>query len=52
MKQSGKALKLLQEVKSISSELPPGKRNKIVNRCDKIAVIIKKNGSTRNNNHH
>lgn len=34
--------KVLMEIKSISSDLPQGKRNQISNRCDKISSTIKK----------
>lgn len=40
--QADKALKLLKEVKEISRELPRGKANKVINRCDKVSMIIKK----------
>lgn len=30
------------EIKSLSSDLPQGKRNQISNRCDKISLTIKK----------
>ena len=34
--------KVLMEIKSLSSDLPQGKRNQISNRCDKISLTIKK----------
>ena len=34
--------KVLMEIKSLSSDLPKGKRNQISNRCDKISSTIKK----------
>lgn len=34
--------KCLSEIRQIARELPPGKANKISNRCDKISIIIKK----------
>ena len=34
--------KVLLEIKSLSSDLPQGKRNQISNRCDKISATIKK----------
>lgn len=33
---------LLQEIRHISRDLPSGKSRKVTNRCDKIALIIKK----------
>ena len=40
--QSQKIRKLLQEIKTLSSDLPKGKRNQISNRCDKISSTIRK----------
>lgn len=34
--------KCLSEIRQIARELPPGKANKISNRCDKISIIVKK----------
>ena len=34
--------KVLMEIKSLTSDLPQGKRNQISNRCDKISSTIKK----------
>ena len=34
--------KVLMEIKTLTSDLPPGKRNQISNRCDKISSTIRK----------
>ena len=34
--------KVLLEIKSLTSDLPQGKRNQISNRCDKISFILRK----------